>query len=53
MDYILTEIRLSRNFACEFEKFMLENPKLVPAELLESYIVLKKHYEDCMNRELS
>lgn len=47
------EMRLSRAFACEFEKFLLENPKLVPGDLLNAYTLLKQHYEYEMSRELS
>lgn len=49
----LTEIRLSRAFAVEFDKFWRENPKLVPADLLKSYMLLKQHYEEQIERELS
>ena len=51
-DYYI-EMRLSRAFACEFDKFINENPKLVPTELREAYLKLKQHYEYEMSKELS
>lgn len=51
-DYFL-EMRLSRAFACEFDKFLNENPKLIPTDLLNAYMQLKKHYEVEMAKELS
>lgn len=53
MQEILIEIRLSRAFAVEFEKFWQENPEKVPPELLKTYMLLKQHYEYCINKELS
>jgi hypothetical protein len=53
MDYILEEMRLSRAFACQFEKFWRENPDKVTKELLTVYLQLKKHYDDCISKELS
>lgn len=51
MDF--TEMRLSRAFAVEFDKFWQENPQLIPPELLKSYMLLKQEYERQMARELS
>lgn len=51
-DYFL-EMRLSRAFACEFEKFLNENPKLIPTDLLDAYMKLKKYYEVEMEKNLS
>jgi len=53
MEDYFTEMRLSRAFACEFDKFLNENPKLVPTELRETYLKLKQHYEFEMSKELS
>lgn len=53
MEEFFKELRLSRAFMCEFEEFLLENPKLVPENLLNAYTVLKQHYDYEMNRELS
>lgn len=51
MEY-LTEIRLSRAFAVEFDKFWQENPKLIPSELLKTYILLKQEYENQISIEI-
>ena len=53
MDDLLLEVKFSRAFACEFEKFWRENPEKVTPELLKTYMMLKQHYEYCMNKELS
>ena len=53
MEDYFTEMRLSRAFACEFDKFLNENPKLVPTELREAYRKLKEHYDYEMSKELS
>lgn len=53
MDDIIIEIRLSRAFACEFQKFWQENPDLVSKELVAEYLKLKQHYDYCINKELS
>ena len=42
----ITEIRLSRVFSIEFDKFWQENPKLIPSELLKAYMLLKQEYEN-------
>ena len=47
------ELRLSRAFAVEFDKFWQENPTLIPADLLKAYMLLKQEYESQMARELS
>jgi hypothetical protein len=53
MEDYFREMRLSRAFACEFDKFWKENPKLIPSELLQAYMLLKQHYEFEMSKELS
>ena len=53
MDDLITEVRLGRAFACEFEEFWKKNPETIPPELLKAYMLLKQHYEFCMSRELS
>ena len=53
MDDLLLEVKFSRAFAVEFEKFWRENPEKVTPELLKTYMMLKQHYEYCMNKELS
>ncbi len=53
MEDYFKEMRLSREFACEFEKFWKENPKLIPSDLLKAYMLLKQHYEVEMSKELS
>ena len=53
MNDIFIEVRLSREFANEFEKFWKENPEKVTPELLKTYMLLKQHYEYCINKELS
>jgi hypothetical protein len=53
MEEYFKELRLSRAFACEFEKFIGENPKLVPTELVESYTKLKEHYQFEMDSNIS
>lgn len=53
MEDYFEEIRLSREFACSFDKFLNENPKLVPTELREAYLKLKQHYEYEMENNLS
>ena len=45
MDYHFQELRLSRAFAVEFEKWAMENPKLIPTNVMESYMKLKQQYE--------
>jgi hypothetical protein len=52
-DNYFAEIRLSRAFAVEFEKFAIDNPKLIPSNLMEAYSKLKKEYEFQINRNLS
>lgn len=47
------EMRYSRAFACEFDKFWRENPTLIPPELLKAYMLLKQEYERQITRELS
>lgn len=53
MEGLLTEIRLSRAFACEFENFWRDNPEKVTPELLKAYMLLKQHYEYEMSKEMS
>jgi hypothetical protein len=53
MEDYFVEMRLSRAFAREFDKFWQENPKLIPSELLQSYMLLKQHYEYEISKELS
>lgn len=43
--YHYEEIRLSREFANEFDKFWKENSKLIPSVLIKQYMLLKQHYE--------
>lgn len=43
--YYYEEIRLSRQFANEFDKFWRENSKLIPSDLIKQYMLLKQHYE--------
>ena len=53
MSEILIEVRLSRAFAVEFDKFWKEHPEQIPPELMKAYMLLKQHYDYCMNKELS
>lgn len=43
-DYI-DEVKLSRAFALEFDKFWRENPEAIPPELLKAYMLLKQKYQ--------
>jgi hypothetical protein len=52
-DHQFAEIRLSRAFAVEFEKFWRENPQVIPPEVLKAYMLLKQEYEWQINRNLS
>ena len=52
----ITEMRLSRAFANEFDKYLQSlafNITPLPPELLEAYNKLKAHYQFEMDRELS
>ena len=53
MDEFIMEMRLSRAFAVEFDKFWRENPEKVTPELLKAYMLLKQHYDYCMSRNLT
>ena len=53
IDHQFAEIRLSRAFAVEFEKFAIDNPKLIPSNLMEAYSKLKTEYEFQISRNLS
>jgi hypothetical protein len=53
MDYHFQELRLSRAFAVEFEKFAAENLKLIPSNVMEAYLKLKEQYDYEINRNLS
>ena len=53
MNEVILEMRLSRAFAVEFDKFWKENPEKVPPELLKAYMLLKQHYDYCIERNLS
>jgi hypothetical protein len=53
VDDLLLEVKFSRAFAVEFDKFWRENPEKVTPELLKAYMLLKQHYDNCMSKELS
>lgn len=52
-DSFFKEMRLSRAFSVEFDKFWKQNPELIPPDLLKAYILLKQEYDIQMARELS
>jgi len=53
MEDYLIEMKLSRAFACEFEKFCTENRKLIPSDLFEAYMSLKQHYQNEIEKNIS
>jgi hypothetical protein len=53
MEAYFQELRLSRAFSIEFEKFWQENPTLIPADLLKAYMLLKQQYELEINGNIS
>ena len=56
MEDYFTEMRLSREFACQFDAYFnwcrSQNVHL-PEKLVETYVQLKQHYEVEMEKNLS
>ncbi len=55
MEDYFKEMRLSREFACQFDKFISDNVDRIelPHDLVKAFNDLKQHYEVEMEKNLS